>query len=99
MPPEFLIRILPAASADLIAIHDFIETNSPQNATEIIRKLFDAIDSLEIFPQRYKIHRSNTRVNRVVHSMPVPPFLVFYRIFESDGIVEIMTVRHGARES
>jgi plasmid stabilization system protein ParE len=97
MPEVYEVHLMPEASADLIAIHDFIEKASSQNATSVVKGLFEAIDSLELFPHRYKVHRSNQEVNRIVRSMPVPPFIVFYRIRETDRIVEILTVRHGAR--
>jgi plasmid stabilization system protein ParE len=29
--------------------------------------------------------------------MPVPPFIIYHRVLESERIVEVLTVRHGAR--
>jgi plasmid stabilization system protein ParE len=29
--------------------------------------------------------------------MPVPPFVIYYRVLEAERIVEVLTVRHGAR--
>ena len=97
MPAHYQVRMLPEASGNLIAIHEHIEKDSPQNATAVARMLIDAIDSLEQFPHRYKVHRSATDPDLVVRSMPVPPFIVYYRVDESDRVVEVMTVRHGSR--
>jgi plasmid stabilization system protein ParE len=59
--------------------------------------LIDAIDSLSQFPHRYKVHRSARDANRIVRSMPVPPFILYYRILEQDRMVQVLTVRHGAQ--
>jgi plasmid stabilization system protein ParE len=54
-------------------------------------------DSLDRLPHRCKVHRSNRNSTRVIRSLPVPPFIVYYRIIEADRVVEVITVRHGAR--
>ena|ERR1041385_6823497 len=97
MPDRYRIIVLLEASNDLTAIFDYIEQHSPQNAVTVARRLVDAIDSLDRFPHRCKIHVSNSDPQRVVHSMPVGPFIIYYRVLEARGAVEIMTIRHGAR--
>jgi plasmid stabilization system protein ParE len=85
------------ASNDLIHIFDYVEQSSPQNAPSVVRSIFDAIDSLAQLPHRYKVHRSARSPDRVVRSMPVPPFIVYYRILEQEQTVRVLTVRHGAQ--
>jgi plasmid stabilization system protein ParE len=97
MPQSLRIRILPEAATDLAGIFDHIQQQSPQNAASVIEELINAIDSLSLFPRRYKVHRSARRGRRPVRSMPVPPFIVYYRIIEEHDTVEVMTVRHGAQ--
>jgi len=58
----------------------------------------NSIDSLDQFPQRCKIHLSSKIADRVVRSMSEPPFIIYYRVIEVDYIVEVMTIRHGARK-
>src|SRR5437762_4309294 len=97
MPDTYRITILPEAGNNLESIHEHIEKDSPQNAVTVSRKLLDAIDSLEQFPHRYKVHTSSKNPDRVVHSMPVPPFIIYYRVIERNLAVEVMTIRDGAR--
>ncbi len=97
MTERYSVKVMPEASTDLTGIFDYIEPESPQNAPSVIETLFTAVDSLDHLPHRYKVHRSNRNPDRVVRSMVVAPFIVYYRIFESQRIVEILTIRHGAR--
>jgi plasmid stabilization system protein ParE len=97
MSDAYRIIILREASANISEIHAHIEQTSPQNAAPVVRKLIEAIDSLEQFPHRYKVHVSNSKPERVVHSVPVPPFIIYYRVIERNRAVEVMTIRHGAR--
>jgi plasmid stabilization system protein ParE len=97
MEEGFRISILAEASSDLTAIFAYIENRSPQNARAVVAKLIDSIDSLARFPHRYKVHFSSLNRNRIVHSMPVPPFIIYYRVIEVHRVVEAMTIRHGAR--
>jgi toxin ParE1/3/4 len=97
MPKLYRVVIQPRASNDLIDICAYIEQDSPQNAAGVARKLFEAIDSLEFMPHRYKVHCSSRDPNRVVHAMSVPPFIVYYRVVERKEAVEVIAVWHGAR--
>ena len=98
MSDLFRIRVMPEASDDVTNAFTYIEADSPQNAASVLQELFDAIDSLERLPHRYKVHRSNRNPTRVVRSMPVPPFVIYYRVLEAERIVEVLIVRHGARK-
>ena len=98
MAERYRVIIEPRASEDLISIFTFIQKDSPQNAASVAQMLFDAIDSLEIFPRRYKVHRWRRNPRRVVRSMPVAPFVIYYRVLERKHVVQVLTVRHGARE-
>lgn len=97
MPDYHRIVILPEAFENLAGIYDYIEKDSPQNAIVVARKLIEAIDSLELFPRRYKVHVSSRIADRVVHSMPVPPFIIYFRVIDAEQVVEVMTIQHGAR--
>ena len=97
MPQQYHVKITAEASSDLVTLFEFIEKDSPQNAVTVTRRLFDAVDSLDLFPQRYKVHPFSQNPHRVIRSMPVPPFIVYYRIREEDHVVEVITVQHSAR--
>jgi plasmid stabilization system protein ParE len=59
--------------------------------------LLDGIDSLEILPSRYRIHEHRKEQAKTVHAMPVPPFIVYYRVVEARHMVEVVAVLHGSR--
>src|SRR5579871_2462826 len=95
-PIEYHVRIQPRAAKDVVNICRYIEPDSPQNATLVADRLLDAIESLAILPYRYKVHRSSKRRDRVIRSMPVPPFIVYYRIRERVQAIDVISVKHGA---
>jgi len=97
MPERYRIIITPRASADLQDIHQYIEKDSPQNATSVAGEIIKAIDSLEIFPLRYRVYKGRKQPSEAVRRMPVPPFLIYYRVQEEHLAVDIITIRHGAR--
>ena len=96
MPDLYRVIILPRALADLQALFAYIQQHSPQNAADVARLIVQAIDSLEQFPHRYEVHASSRDPSRVVRSMPVPPYIVYYRIDEQRRSVRVLTIRHGA---
>jgi plasmid stabilization system protein ParE len=98
MLDRYRIIVMPEASSDLIQLFEFIELDSPESAAVVIQKLFEAIDSLEQLPHRCKIHRSTKNPKHMVHSMNVSPFIIYYRILRDDRLLEVLTIRHGARK-
>jgi len=97
MTPSYRVILLPRAFDDLDAIVDYIEKDSPQNAASVLDQLWQAAQSLSTLPHRYKIHRSNRKPERVIHSMPVQSFIIYYQIIEHPPTVRVLTIRHGAR--
>jgi plasmid stabilization system protein ParE len=97
MPDHYHVVIQPRASRDIISICIYIEQDSPQNAAQVAGEIIAAIDSLEFLPYRHKVNVSNRDPARVVRSMSVPPFIVYYRVVERNKAVEVITVRRGTR--
>lgn len=97
MQPIYDVRITAEASGDLLDIYNYIRSDSEQNASQMLERLLHAIDALEHLPYRYKRHRRGGRGRDEVRSMPVPPYVVYYRVVEADRVVRVLTVRHGAR--
>jgi len=89
--------MLPEASEDLIKIVEFLQKDSPTNANSVAEKLYAAIDSLAFMPHRFRIHKSTKRPSRIVRSMSVPPFIIYYRIREQELWVVVLTIRHGSQ--
>src|SRR5687768_9976869 len=97
MPDLYEVRITGQAGSDLLAIHQHITLDSPQNADAMLDHLLKSIDALEQLPHRFKVYRRGSRPGRIIRSMPVPPFVVYYEVVEDGRVVRILTVRHGAR--
>jgi plasmid stabilization system protein ParE len=98
MPDRYRIRTMPRASNDIVAICSYIESVSPDNARRVAQRLINAIDSLEILPHRYKVHEHRKDPAKTVHSMPVPPFIVYYRVVDRLRAVEVLTILHGHQQ-
>jgi plasmid stabilization system protein ParE len=97
MSPRYRIEYAPKAKAELTAIHDYIAQDSAQNAANMIEKILHAIDGLDTFPMRRVVQEPSKRLPYPVRVLPVPPYLVFFRVLERDAVVQIMRIRHGAR--
>ena len=98
MPQKYIVKAAETADRDLVAIDDYVFSDSPQNAQSLIAELHSAIDSLDVFPYRCKTFEENDDPSKIVYLMSGRPFGIYYRVVESAQLVEILTVRHGARD-
>jgi plasmid stabilization system protein ParE len=99
MGSVYRVIVLPQAFDDLDEILDHIKQDSRQNAAATIDQLWQGCQSLNTLPHRYKVHRTAKDANRIIRSMPVPPFIVYYRIIEASATIRVLTIRHGARRA
>ncbi|HEY2588705.1 MAG TPA: type II toxin-antitoxin system RelE/ParE family toxin [Tepidisphaeraceae bacterium] len=97
MPTLYRVIVLPEAFADLDRIIDYIKRDSPQNAMLVVERLQKAIESLDELPHRHKIHRWDRRPERVIRSVPVSSYIIYYRVIDTPPTVRVLTIRHGAR--
>jgi toxin ParE1/3/4 len=97
MAERYRIRLSPEASADIHALHAYIAQDSPDNAADMVARIFASIDLLKTFPYRTAIQRQSKRVPHPVRTLPVEPYIVFFRVIDDQATVRILTVRHGAR--
>ena len=97
-PQQYHVLFTERAAADLEGIFRYIAFQSPQNASGMIQRIADAIDSLEMFPHRYPTIEPHPRSRPQTRMMPVGSYLVYYRVLENQQAVRVITVRHGARQ-
>ncbi len=100
MPPQpvpYEVRISPTAQRDLRDIYDYVHQDSPQNASDLIDRLFADIAGLSILPHRYRPPRAPELQRRDIRCMPVFNYLVYYRIDDETRNVRVVSVQHGAR--
>ncbi|MBC7785104.1 MAG: type II toxin-antitoxin system RelE/ParE family toxin [Burkholderiales bacterium] len=93
----YRVIISPAAAHEIEAIHAWIAQDSPQNARQMVAKIFAAIDGLQVLPHRNVVRHLSPRLRNAVRSLPVRPYVMYFRIAEDDRIVYVLTLRHGAR--
>lgn len=82
------------AQADLAAIHAFVEADSPHFASVVVRRLLQAVDRLQQFPQsgRAVPEYSDPAIREVILS----PYRIVYRVVDAET-VHVLTVHHAAR--
>jgi plasmid stabilization system protein ParE len=97
MSDLYEVRISKKASADLDAIHAFIANDSPSNAATMIAQLVDAFDKLTHSPHRSLFRRESKKAADAVRTLPVDPYVIYFRVLDSHRVVNILTIRHGAR--
>lgn len=97
MPAVYRVIVLPRAFTDLERILDHIGKHSPANAARTIDRLWREMHSLDQLPHRYRVVHGKRQPKGPVRRMPVPPFLVYYRIDDSSHVVRVLTVCHGSQ--
>lgn len=95
---EYRVIITPRAGRDLEAIHRYIAQDSPVNATAMVTRIMDSLESLRRFPHRTVAERERPGLHHPVRSLPVSPYIVYFRVLDDERIVRILHVRHGARQ-
>ena len=93
----YRVIVSPGAFSDLDKILDYVKGQSPANAAKLIDTLWDAMMRLKDLPHRYRVIQGTRSPDRRVRRMPVPPYLVYYRVAELERVVRILTVRHGSQ--
>jgi plasmid stabilization system protein ParE len=97
MPEPYRVSISPEASADLQALHGFIAQDSPDSAARMVERILSAIGTLSSFPHRTVIQYVGRRLKQPVRSVAVKPYVIYFRAYDDDGVIRILTIRHGAR--
>ncbi|MGA2440525.1 MAG: type II toxin-antitoxin system RelE/ParE family toxin [Tepidisphaeraceae bacterium] len=97
MPDAYRVIISPEAAANLLALHAFIAQNSPANAAKMVDRILAAVETLKTVPHRTVLEHQSPRIQHPVRSLPVSPYVVFFRVLNDDRVVRILTIRHGAR--
>ena len=96
-PTIFRVEISRRAAENLESIFEFLSQNSPQYAAAFEAKLNEAFNSLESLPHKYRVVQPGSKLRPDVRLLVVDSYLVYYRVYEAQKIVVVVTVRHGAR--
>ena len=89
-----------ADTADLLEIFRYIalELRAEQNALSQLSRLEEAIASLDIMPERYRVYDSPKHQSRNIRIMPVDNYLVFYVPDKDEHKVTVLRVMYGGRD-
>jgi toxin ParE1/3/4 len=87
------IRWTTAATTDLESITDYLFEKTPQNAAQLIRKIYEAPQTLKNYPNLGRAGKKEGTRELVLTPLP---YVVIYKIM--DDTIIIVRVLHGAQE-
>lgn len=86
---HYKVEITKSALQDMEDIYNYIaeELLSPENAMGQYNRIADAILSLDIFPEKYRVFEAEPENSKVIRRMVVDNYSVFYVIDENKVVV------------
>ena len=93
------IEVSPRAAADVDAIVDYISKDSIDAAIRWKELLFRKLDGFVLFPQSCPYAPENTDRAIEIRQAVFGNYRILFTIVESEKLVRVLTVRHGARRS
>ncbi|HEY0258003.1 MAG TPA: type II toxin-antitoxin system RelE/ParE family toxin [Candidatus Methylacidiphilales bacterium] len=91
---DYKVTFAQNAVKELTEIVTFVARDNPQAARQLGDKLLEQAAGLRRFPNRYARYPHFSAIRK----MPVPPYLIYYRINESKQQVTILHFWHGTRQ-
>lgn len=88
------LRLTPRAEADLEGISAYLEPRSPQGAQRVENALRNALILLTQYPEAGQLREQRVRRFPLARY----PYLIFYRLDEAAETIEVLTIRHAARQ-
>jgi plasmid stabilization system protein ParE len=96
---EFRITLSKQSARDLDRIFAHIaKKQSTNTAARVIDGILGAIDSLKTLPHRNVVVTQKPETTEPVRSLPVWPYMVYFRVHDGRRAVVVVRVRHGARQ-
>lgn len=87
------LRLTRRAARDLNEISDYLSVRNPAAARRVRDELQAALRLISTHPQVGRALEKDLRR----FTLPTYPYLIFYRLDDSEGDVEVITIRHAAR--
>ena len=94
----YRVKIMPRAERDLTAIYGWIDAGSSEAAHTWYLGLRDAIRSLQNMPGRCPAAHEDRNLRHLLYGQKPNVYRVIYRIQEKSKLVEVLHIRHGARD-
>lgn len=86
---QYTVQITDKALADMEGIYTYIAEQllAPENAIEQYNRIAEAIQNLNVFPERVRIMESEPEHTMGLRQLPIDNFLVFYVIEDNRVVV------------
>lgn len=94
----YAVRIMPRAERDFVALYDAIDGEHSDAARRWFSGLQRAVFTLEANPLRSPVTPENKNLRHLLFGRKPHVYRVIYRIVERRGEVQILHIRHGARD-
>lgn len=97
----FEVHLSSQAKQDLGDVYDYIACamQNPLAADGLLGRLEKAILSLDKMPERYRIYEKEPWHSRRLRVMPVEHYIVYYIPDTQSGIVQVIRVMYGGRDT
>jgi toxin ParE1/3/4 len=95
---EFLVELTSRAERDLAAIYEYVHAESSDQAFKWFNSLEAMILSLARQPERGKRTRENSEQRHLLYGNKPHIYRVIYRVRNRARKVQILHIRHGARQ-
>ncbi len=90
----FRIKISSQALRDLKSIGNFVAADDPIAAGDFDEKLLARAQSLTTLPNRHGVWIKEPNIRK----MPLGNYVIYYKIYDTEQIVEILRFWHAARD-
>jgi plasmid stabilization system protein ParE len=94
----YLVEFTRRAERDFIGLFEEIRAAESDSALRWFRGLTAAVLSLEEMPNRCPVTRESAQLRHLLYGRKRHVYRVIYRVFEKQKRVEVLHIRHGARQ-
>ena len=86
---HYTVKITDKALADMEEIYDYIaiQLQAPENAMRQYNRIAEAIEKLDMFPERVRVMESEPERTMGLRQLPIDNYSIFYVIKEEQVIV------------
>jgi toxin ParE1/3/4 len=95
---EYRVKLMPRAERDLASLYDRVGARSSEAALTWYRGLRDAIRTLRNTPNRCPVTPEDRALRHLLYGIKPHVYRVIYRILEKPKQVDVLHIRHAARQ-
>jgi toxin ParE1/3/4 len=94
----YLVKIMPRAERDFVALYAALDVEHSDPALRWFKGLQRAVFTLEKSPARCPVTPERNNLRHLLYGRNPHVYRIIYRIVERRHEVEILHIRHGARD-